>query len=261
MRWLARSLALCLVALAGCGDTTGSALVTFAAVAGGPLEGVGPFTTGLGYDVTLDRARLHVGAVYLNQTVPTSGAQGTSCVLPGVYVAEVFGPVDVDLLSPEVVPFPTAGEGTQTEAKAAEVWLTGGDIDALDDPTVIFDVAGTATRAGASYPFTASVSIGKNRAVPVQNPALPGAYPICRKRIVSPIPVDLVPTDGGTLELRVDPRGAFNGVDFAALEPTGGVYVVPDEAGGVGGALFKGLYSNAGVYAFAWKPPQQGEKQ
>jgi hypothetical protein len=236
---------LCLLA-AACNDTTGGALVSFNAVVGGVADVTSPlsFTTARGFDVTLTRAHLHLAAVYLNQSVPSSGAQQSSCVLPGTYVAEAFGPVDVDLLSTATTPL-TNGAGTATEARAAEVWLSGGDIDAQVDPTIILDVAGTAN----TQPFTAQVTISTNRQIPVQNPALPGSNPICHQRIVTPIPVDLTPLDGGTLALLIDPRPMFAGVDFSAVQ--GGV--IPDVAGGVGGQMYKGLMANADVYNFTFQ--------
>jgi hypothetical protein len=254
-----RALIVATLVLSGCGGTTGSGLVNFAGWAGGPVEASAPivFETGLSYRVELTRARLHVAAVYLNQSVPSSGAQQSSCILPGIYVAQIFGPLDLDLLSSGLVPFSLPGEGTQTAARTGEVWLTGGPIDALDDPTVILDVAGTASKGGADFPFESTVTIGQNRAIPVQNPATPGSNPICHERIVTPIAIDLTPTDGGQLTLRIDPRGMFHGVEFADAEKvsdTPPFYRIPDENGGVGGALFKGLLSNAGVYSLTFSP-------
>jgi len=251
--------AMAVVALAAaCGGTTGSGLVTFTAMAGGPVDATGgplSFDTAIGFHVTLSRAQLRIGAVYLNASVPISGAGATSCVLPGIYVAEAFGPVTVNLLSPVLEPFPAQGEGTMSETRTAEVWLTGGDVNATVDPTVILDVAGTATRAGNVYPFQGTVTISKNRAVTVVNPALPGSNPICKQRIVTPIAVDITPTNGGVLSLRADPRGMFQTVDFSTLSPAGGsgsTFVIPDTSAGAGGSLFKGLISNAGVYQFSW---------
>jgi hypothetical protein len=242
--------------VASCSGTTGSNLVSFTAQAGGPVDAAAPlgFDTAIGYHVSLTRARLLIGAVYLNTSVPSSGAAASSCVLPGIYVAEAFGPVTVDLLSPVLQVFPAPGEGTETPATTAEVWLTGGDVNAPSDPTVILDVAGTAMRNGSSFPFEGTVTISSNRAIPVVNPALPGSNPICKQRIVTPILIDLTPTNGGVLTLRIDPRGMFQTVDFAAIAPTPGstVLQIPDTPAGAGGALFKGLLSNAGVYQFSW---------
>ena len=212
------------------------------------------FDTAVGYHVSLTRARLLLGAVYLNTSLPSSGAAASSCVLPGIYVAEAFGPVTVDLLSPALQPFPAPGEGTETPASTAEVWLTSGDVNAPLDPTVILDVAGTATRSASTYPFEAAVTISSNRAIPVVNPALPGSNPICKQRIVTPIRVDVTPTNGGVLTLRIDPRGMFQTVDFASIpsSPAGATLQIPDTQAGAGAALFKGLLSNAGVYQFSW---------
>lgn len=248
--------------LPACDGTTGSGLVRFTAMARAVPDAdlTQPFETGSGFRVQLTRARMHVAAIYLNQSVPTSGAQESACVLPGIYVAQAFGPIDLDLLSSDVVPFASPGEGTATHAATAEVWLAGGPIDEPDDRAVILDVAGAAEKAGQSWGFSAQVTIGQNRALPVQNPATPGANPICHQRIVTPIAVDLMPEDGGQLVMQIDPRGMWNGVDFASLAPEDRildappVYRIPDENGGVGGALYKGLVANAGVYTFTWNP-------
>jgi hypothetical protein len=242
----------------GCGGTTGSALVSFSATASGPADATGgalAFTSGFGADVVLTLARLHLGAVYLNQSVPASGAAAGPCVSPGIYVGEAFGPLDVDLLSPTAQPFPVRGEGTQTAARTAEVWLTQGDVNADTDSTVILEVAGTAQQGGQPYPFTGAVTISANRKANVTSPALPGASPICHQRIVTPILVDLTPTNGGTLHLQVDPRPMFDGVDFTALGAAGvPSYVIPDDSAGAGGALYRGLHANACVYTFTWSP-------
>lgn len=258
-----RSFALLVLFVAGCGGTTGSGLVTFTARAGGPagiLAG-GPleFDTGSGYHVSLTRARFHLGAVYLNMSVPSSGGPEEPCVLPGIYVAEAFGGIDLDLLSPDLLTFPTPGQGTVNRAVEADVWLTGGDINAADDTTPILQAAGTASKGTQTWPFSATVTIGTNRAVPVQNPAMPGSNPICRQRIASLIPVDILLTDGGTLDLRVDPRGMWNGVDFSSLTTSGNPhsFVIPDQPGGAGGALYKGVLSNSGVYQFTWMDKPQ----
>ncbi len=257
-----RLAALLALAALGCGSgTTGSALVSFSAVASGPSDATGDalsFTSGSGADVTLTSAHLHLGAVYLNQSVPASGAAAEPCIQPGVYVAEVFGPVDVDLLSPVPTPFPALGEGTETAAKTAEVWLTRGDVNAAEDPTIILETAGTATQDGVEYPFSASVTIGSNRAPQTTNPAMPGANPICHQRIVTPILVDLTPANGGTLVLEIDPRGMFNGVDFSTADRVADdppSYEIPDSMTGAGGELFRGLRANSGVYDFSWTAP------
>lgn len=243
-----------------CVGTTGSDLVTFDAAASGPEDAVAgaplDFVSGRGFHVSLTRAKVHVGAVYLNRARPISGAQETSCILPGIYVAEVTQGFDVDALSPDPQSFPVQGEGTADRAIVGEVWLTSGDVNADDDTTVILDVAGTAEKGGVSYPFQGALTIGKNRAVAPTDPALPGQHPICKERIVSPIDLDITPRDGGSLRLRVDPRAFFANVDFAKLERVSEdppLYAFADE--GVGQpnvSLYGGLHARDGSYRFSW---------
>ena len=252
---------LLVLSLIGCGGSTGNAFVTFNATASGPSDASGSlsFTNAQGAQVTLSQAKLHVGAIYLNQSRPISGAASQPCISQGIYVAQVFGPVDVDLLSSSPMPFPNQGSGTETAAKTAEVWLTGGDVNATVDTTVILDVTGTANQGGQDYPFTASVTIGSNRQLQVTNRATPGANPICHQRIVTPISIDFTPTNGGTLALQIDPRPMFNTVDFTQLTQVSDapLYAIPDDNSGPGAALFKGMLANFGVYTFAWQAAGQ----
>ncbi len=243
-----------------CGGTTGGARVTFRASAAGPQDSSGAsleFTNGLGYHVVLTRARLHIGSVYLNQTVPSSGAQATACILPGIYVAEVLGSLDVDVLSPSRQSFPVNGEANAIAAKAGELWLTGGDVNNIDDTTVILDAAGTADKASVSYPFEASLTIGRNRLIPSADPAFPSLNPICKQRIVSPIPVDLTPQNNGELLVRVDPRVWFAAVDFSTLHKVSDsplLYRFADSAQrSADVSLYNGLRSTTSAYQFTWQ--------
>jgi len=248
------------VALAGCVGTTGGDLFDFDAAAAGPEDARAgeayTFTNGRGYEITLHRARLHVGAVYMNKAVATSVSRDTSCTLAGIYVAEVTSGVDVDLLSPEPVPFPERGYAVSEEAKTGEVWLMGGDVNQESDPTVILEVEGVARKGGAEYPFEGSITIGKNRALPPQDPALPGSNPICKQRIVTPIPIDITPRAGGRLLVRVRPQGMFANVEFSALEADAGAVGVyrfrDDGADAPSKNLYAGLRASVGVYAFQW---------
>lgn len=212
-------------ALAACG-TTGGDVVTFDVVAQG-APGAGTIDTGLGWHVELSRAKVHLGAVYLNLAVPISGSQETRCILPGIYTAEELSSLDVDVLSTAPQAFPAPGTGTDDEARTGEVWLTGGDVNADADATVIADLAGTATRGSEVIPFSAAVTISTtNRGIPPSNPAQPSQHPICKQRIVSPIPIGLRPRNGGTLAIQVDTHAWFANVDFDDLPPDG---VFPDD--------------------------------
>ena len=266
-RWLA--LCICGISVA-CVGTTGSDLVEFDVYAAGPdgAQSHAPltFTTRRNWDVSLTRARLHIGAMYLNRATPVSGAQSTSCTLPGLYVASIPGGLVsedqnhwtyVDALDSTPQPFVVKGEGTADHASSAAIWLTGGDINAEEDSTWIVDVAGTATTQSQSIPFEGHVTIGKNRALPAPDPAMPGANPICRQRIVSPIAANITPTIGGSLLLRVNPAGWFANVDFAALgtSPSNpSMYVFADDNSNQPSLnLYQtGLMAIEGVYTLAW---------
>lgn len=217
--------ALALILVAACG-TTGGNVVSFDVVAQG-AEGASAFETSLGWHVELERARLHIGAVYLNLAVPISGSQETNCILPGIYTAEELYPLDVDVLFRDRQPFPQKGTGTDDEARTGEVWLTGGDVNADSDSTVIADIAGTASNALLAIPFSTQITINSgNRGIPPSNPAQPSQHPICKQRIVSPIPIDLRPHDGGTLVITVDTEQWFDNVDFTGVPADG---AIPDD--------------------------------
>ena len=240
------------VALAACG-TTGGNTVKFETVARG-VAGANVFDNALGWHVVLDQAHVRVGAVYLNLAVPLSGSQDTSCILPGIYTAEELYPLDVDVLSTAPQPFPQVGTGTDDEARTGEVWLTGGDINAPDDPTVIAAVSGTASQGALTLPFSASVTISQsNRGIPPSDPALPSQHPICKQRIVTPIPIDVRPEDNGTLAVTIDASQWFANVDFSFLPP-GGVFP-DDNSNPASQNLFAGLRAATTTFQLTFEAP------
>lgn len=251
------------VGSAGCLGTTGGDLFSFSAFAAGPEDGspapggTYSFSTGRGYAVSLTRAKLHIGAVYLNKSVPSSVAKNTSCALAGVYTAEVTSGIDVDVLTSSPQPFPGPGFATSDRAPTGEIWLNGVDINSPTDPTVILDVAGTAEKNGVSYPFEGQLTISDNRALPVDDPGQPGEHPICKQRIVSPIKVDITPREGGRLVVRIDPRGWFGNVDFAGLEKdlnASPVYQIADSSENPPSKnVYIGLRASSEVYSFHWQ--------
>lgn len=253
-----RSIAL-LAALAssGCVGTTGGDLVEFDAAASGPADAVAgqplDFQTSRGWQVQLTTARLHIGALYLVDAFPVSGAQATSCMLPGSYVAQVVQGLDVDLLSPKPQRFPIQGRGSTLEARAGQVWLTGGDVNQVDDPprpTVILKLSGTATLEGDIRPFDASLTIAGNR---LGTGSTAGAAPICKERIVSPISTDVRVAPSGALWLRIDPRRLFTNVDFGALEPVGERFVFQDDSSDQPSTnLYNNLKQGGDLYVFNW---------
>ncbi|MEI9938244.1 MAG: hypothetical protein WDO69_13570 [Pseudomonadota bacterium] len=246
------------LATPACVGTTGDQVVDFEAVASGPADAINgeplSFDGSRGWQVTLTAARLHIGALYLAQSMPVSGAPATSCILPGDYVAQVVAGRDIDLLSGEPQSFPMLGQGTTLEARAGQVWLTGGDVNLADDPTpptVILQLSGSAERAGELRPFEATLTIAANRLD--TSGAAAGSSPICNERIVSPIPTDIRVQSGGALWLRVDPRQLFTNVDFGALEVDGDVFVFKDDSSDQPSAnLYNNLKQAGGLYEFSW---------
>ena len=245
----ALSCVLAACALGACG-TTGGDLVQFDVVARG--AGAALPDNALGWHVELSRAVLHIGAVYLNRSAPNSGSQATACILPGVYTAQELSALDVDVLSTAPQPFPEPGTGTDDEVVAGEIWLTGGDINAATDQTVIVDLAGTATQAAQpSVPFSARIQISSANRGLMSTPGLPSLHPICKQRIVSPIRTDLRPRDGGTLSITVDPSGWFATVDFATLPP-GGAFP-DDNTSTAGAALFTAIRAATATFQMSFQ--------
>lgn len=246
-----------------CAPSTGSGTLAFDAYAAGPEslpgDGTYEFDTTAGYHVELTRADLRIGAVYLNEQVPLSGGAERDCYLPGIYVAEVNRGVTVNTLSPTPQAFPEQGVALEERARTAEVWLLGEstDIDAREDPHVIFAARGTATRGDESWPFDASLTIGSNRRIAPTDPKKPGDNPICSERIVSPIPVDLLPSADAVLTMRIDPAAFFRDVEFDQLEQVSEdppLYRFRDVTDGQPNInLYRGLHSTRSAYSFRWE--------
>jgi hypothetical protein len=259
MRALVLPLVAALLGLA-CVGTTGGQLVTFPAAAAGPADAIAgqplAFTSDLGWSVSLTKATLHIGAVYLNQSMPVSGSQGTNCILPGTYVAQVTSGLDLDLLSPTPQPFPSPGQGTTIPpAIVAQVWLTTGDVNQPDQLPVLV-VEGTAQKGSSSVPFQGKVTIGSARQSSGKSA---GGDPICKEHIVSPIPTTVAVDTSGGLLLRVDPRLLFVNVEFSQLaklsngsgyafsdDPTSTDYTQPSRN------LYSNLHSSGALYSFSW---------
>jgi len=249
----------------GCAGDAGGDTYTFPVAAAGPENATAHLVcpASAGWTVTLSQASLHVAAIYLNQSVPVSGGQATSCVQPGTYVAEQTSPRDVDLLSPAPQVFPSPGRGiAPPAAQVGEVWLSRGAIDAVPSSSPIAPVlvvAGTATATGGAtaLPFTAQVTLESNYQTSNQ---LAGADPICKKRIVSLIPAAVTLSSQGGLLLRIDPCRFFLGVDFARVpvDAASGVASFSDDPTAAtyaqSGAYLYGNLHSSSPYSFSWSP-------
>jgi hypothetical protein len=235
---LKRTIALVAILAACSTQDAGGDILTFHAYASGVPDAqlAMEFDTSAGFHVVLTTARMHVGAIYMRLGQVGAGSALSSCFGETTYGLEVPGPTDVDVLDPRPHEFSVLGQATSDLCQSGEVWLTGGDINDVWDKTPIVVVSGTASKQGSVIPFEGTITIGANRLVAPSNPAAPGANPICKQRIVTPIPLQLAPAPGGNLLLRIDPRPWFADLDFAALElgPDGLTSHIPDVSSGTG---------------------------
>jgi hypothetical protein len=204
---------------AACYGTTGDALVTFSAYAQGTPVAAQPFVVN-GFTIQLTAAHMYIGALYFDESPPSTSFDQPVCIATGVYAAQVPGPVPVpvDLLSAKPEEFSVYGNGSADVAVSWQIWLTNGDINEANLGTHMVDLEGTATRGGQAYSFGAIVTVNNNRLSPVTNPATPGENPICKERIIQLAPIDIRFSNGGTLTVTIDPRGWFNeNIDFSTL--------------------------------------------
>jgi len=217
---LAGAAAICASA-PSCNGTTGGQLVTFAAYAQGAPGAAQPFVVN-GFTIQLTAARMHIGALYFDESPPATSFDQPTCISPGVYAAQVPGSVEVDLLDPQPQEFEVYGSGSADLAVSWQIWLTNGDINEANLGTRMVDLEGTATQGGQTYSFGAIVTINDNRLTPVTNPATPGENPICKERIIELSPIGITFSNGGRLIVTVDPRGWFNeNIDFSKLPQVG----------------------------------------
>jgi hypothetical protein len=271
-----------LTATASCNGTTGYELVTFDAAARGAADAVKgqPYVFESGATtITLTEAVLHVGAIYLTQSVPTSGGGPAPCVLPGTYngvfVGEVRGGAgqavsgpgwDVDLLDPSLEQLSSAGNGSTIPAVTAQIWLMHGDVNAAADrcpPGVaecpILTLRGSAILGGAAKSFSAAITIDASRQVTPPPASLPGSDPICLSRIVQSVAAKLTLAQGGTLVLELDPKALFANADLSALPAPQGcptdLCFTNDDTNQPSRNLFTNLKSAGALYRLVWVPP------
>jgi hypothetical protein len=203
-----------------CNGTTGDELLTFSAYASGAPGASDPFTAG-DFTIQLTAARMHIGALYFDESPPGgTGFGGPVCIAAGVFAGQVPGPVDVDLLSTTPQEFSVYGSGTADTALSWQVWLTDGDINQVNFTPVV-QLEGIATDSGGhSVSFGAVISINAlNRSKGSPDPSQPGLDPLCKLRIVQ-IPADFRFFAGGALHVTIDPRVWFTQqvvpIDFSA---------------------------------------------
>jgi len=265
-----------LVSLA-CGADTGSGRSTFQAWAGGAATATGaPLTFGneAGWSITLSRATVTLGPVYLNVQPPLRvGGWLDWLVRPafaqahldeGRVVGEVLGQVSFSALSGELVPFPVAGTLAQEEVRTAEVWFypsPGRAADSTEIDTVALDVAGEARRDGLSLAFAGQLRLDADW-LSAQAEGTRGSASITEIRQVRGVAASFFPDEGGHLELRLDITRLFRGANFASLEDNppdvDGVRTLsqaPETRDQVMSNLYQGLREANGTYSVSWVSP------
>jgi hypothetical protein len=280
----AKSVAMWALALGGwlgCSSTTGSSRYDFeaSALGVGPLAG-GPstFTNQTGWSVTLSRADVTLGPIYLNVIpplrsatlslldllIPNARAQASEHLGTGRIIGEVLGQVTFSALSSQPVPFPVLGTLTEEEVRTAEVWFypaAGTSPNATQIDTVALDVAGEASRDGEVVPFRGTLVLDGDW-VSDQPVGARGRQSILEIRQVRGVAAAFVPREGGRLELQVDISRLFRGADFSRLgaNPVGadGVRQLVQARSGrdqVMTNLYQGLRETNGTYLVRWIDP------
>lgn len=285
-RALPLAFAVAALAASACASATGGKRFEFQARAGGVIpDGVRTdagfvFTNANGWTITLDRASVTLGPVYLNVVAPlrqeTTGllglfvknawAHGEGHLGSGRVVGEVLGQVTFDALSPEPVAFPTSGSVTQEDIRSAEIWFyprPGVSPETTKIDTVALDVRGTAERDGTTVPFRGSLVLDDTWQ-PEQAAGTRGTQAITDIRQVRGVPAAFYPVEGGTLDVRIDVTRLFRGADFGNLaanpkDPDGTTRLVQSKTGSVTTDqvmtnLYQGLRAT-GSYTVRWQLP------
>jgi hypothetical protein len=226
------------VAGASCNGTTGDALISFTPYASGASGAGNPFiytfvsgAREIKYSIQLTSASMYLGAVYFDESPPSTSFDSTECNTDDVFAAQVPGGVLVNLLSTAPQEFSVYGNGSADVALSWDLWLVDGDVnEQTTSPTAT--VTGTATLVSDPtqvFGFGAVVTINTGqsgvgaRGASSSDPALPGADPICKQRILQLGGIHLGFYQGGTLHVTIDPRAWFaatDAIDFSNLLPT-----------------------------------------
>jgi hypothetical protein len=225
-----------LLAQAGCTTGTGSKRFPFEAQVGGTAANDGgPFTFNneTGWTITLDRAEVTLGPIYLNVVVPLSDtktslldllvrpawAQGAGHLNVGRVVGEVLAQTTFSALSDQLVAFPSAGTITEEQVRTVDVWFypePGVSPDATKISNVALNVAGRAVRGDDQVSFRGALVLD-DAWLSEQTEGTRGTQSVAAIRQVRGIPAAFVPHEGGRLEIRFDVTRPFRGANFANL--------------------------------------------
>ncbi len=284
----------------GCSGTTGARRFAFETKVGGvardPREPF-TFTNDKGWRITLTKATVTVGPIYMNVIAPVHEesslrrgqrpspsrfavfghglvrpalAAQTAYLTDGRYVGEVLSQVTFDALSPDLVTVPAQGTLTEELVRSTEVWLyppphVSPDAVNIDSPAL--DVAGEAIGgSGDTIRFRGELVLNGAWMTDATDNSR-SATPIAETRKVRGIPSSFLPLDGGHLEIRFDVRALFRGADFTNLAPNpadadGTKILVQSKSGKVTTdqvmrTIHQAMRASTGTYLVRWDQPHE----
>jgi hypothetical protein len=240
-------LAILALAVVECGGTTGGNLISMPLQVGGLARDVSQpftFTTGQGWTVRLDQARVVLGPLYFN-----IDASQPSVFRSGVVIVQATEQFIVDVLDPTLQDVPGGADGETGHAVSVEIGLyttaqSYNDTLTLAAPLAADDQQGTAYLAGEATKGAAVIDFAGR--VQITSALVSALAPIDQLSRIAGAVCDLsFTTMSGPLELRVNPSHWFDQANFCSLVPTG--------TGG-GGASDGGLDGDGGADAGASAP-------
>ena len=268
---------------AGCAGTTGGKRFTFDAKIGGTAGGSAntfEFVNERGWTITLTKADVVLGPVYLNVVTPLSGGQesllnrfvknayadSNDHLEGGRVVGEVLAQVKFNALSSDLVTFPSQGTITEEQVRTTDLWFypaPGVSPDTTKIDTVALDVAGLASQGGTSMRFRGALTLNEAW-LAESGSGSHASQSIASIRRVRGISSRFLPTEGGSLEVRLDIRALFRGADFSNLDANpvdadGTKVLVQSKTGSVTTDqvmtnLYQGLRSSTGTFTIRWVP-------
>jgi len=218
-------------ALTACLGTTGNERLAFTAEAGAvamDAQPNGAFVNDFGWSIRLTSARMRLGPVYLNTVAPLRASRGFRLVREaradeahlggGLVVGEVLGDLEIDLLDPALRPFPVRGQITGDAVRTAEIrfWPGAGIDPATPSADPVFEATGEASLDGETIAFEGRLFLDETW-LPNAQPGDRNFLTLTDIRQVRGIPAEFVATEGGALEVRVDPRRLFATANFAQI--------------------------------------------
>jgi hypothetical protein len=281
---------LALTVPSGCAGATDRTKFSFEARAGGAATGLSQadftFTNERNWTITLRKANVTLGPVYLNTVAPlvdsptgflghfvrSAHADGGDHLGGGRIVGEVLSQITFNALSSELAPFPLLGTTTDEPVRTTDVWLypaPGVSADTTKIDTVTLDVAGVARRGDQELRFRGALILN-DAWLPDATAGQRGTTSIALLRRVRGIPSAFTPENGGSLELRFDVRAPFRGADFSNLETSpsdrDGVKLLVQSKSGKNTTdqimtnLFQGVRATTGTYSVRWASPATGNQ-